>query len=88
MNLRRLISFGAILLILAIVVYGFCYFSARLFFPSHTESVRPVSESVSESPPPKLPFPFGKNEEAEIKPASEIWLRWENLKKETDMAVE
>ena len=86
MNLR-FIYVGAIVLILAIAVYGISYFSARQFFPLHT---KPEPQSldtitVSSSLEPLLIPPF---DEKEIKPASEIWQRWENLKRETDMAVE
>ena len=86
MNLR-LIYWGMFWVILAIVVYGVSYFSSKLFFPlpamPETQLAEPLIDSVPLQPPLVPPF-----DEREIMPASEIWLRWENLKNETDRMIE
>jgi len=83
----RLIYWVAILPILAIAVCGISYFVTMQFQPPHAKPEPPGVIEVSEPAPPSQPLipPF---DEKEIKPASEIWLRWENLKKETDMPIE
>ena len=86
MNLR-FIYWGGMWLILAIVVYGIFYFSAKQIFSPPAKAELQIIEPVVEPPllqPPLIP-PF---DEKEIRPASSIWQRWENLKRETDMPVE
>ena len=86
MNLR-FIYWGVFWVVLAVVVYGISYFSSKQFFPLPAKPETQLPESVAEPVPPQpvLVPPF---DEREIRPASEIWLRWENLKNETDRMIE
>ena len=81
MNLRFIIYFGSFLLVLAIVVCCISYFVTIHLLPPNM----PKPEVVEPPLPEPLVPPF---DEKELKPASEIWRRWENLKSETDMPVE
>ncbi len=72
---RSFIKWVPVWLLLAICVFVVVCFLAKDYFPPLPE---PDAERV-------LVPPF---DEKEIKPASEVWLQWKELKEKTDMQEE